>query len=256
MSTRLRSARPVRVEFFGDEIESIRQFDVESQRSVLKVPNTTLLPLAEYPRSRSLLRELAAAARKADLDLSNPGEVFPGWEFLVPLVRPRHNTLLSLTRDAIVVLDEPSDITSAADRLWQRLDHPDKPAPIEPDRNFVRWEALQQGFGDRTTINLQQLELITRTSAAEAIHQLPHPHPPIPHLPRQHGRRRGRSTQPDPSRKSRGVLRRIHQAKLNAWPMSCKSTQSLISSASNRAPARAHPSPNAPTMPAPSPALT
>ena len=29
--------RPIRLEFFGDEIESIRQFDVESQRSVLKV---------------------------------------------------------------------------------------------------------------------------------------------------------------------------------------------------------------------------
>ena len=81
--------KPVRVEFFGDEIESIRQFDVESQRSVLKINSTTLLPLAEYPRSRALLNQLANAAEEADLELSNPGEVFPGWEFLVPLVRPR-----------------------------------------------------------------------------------------------------------------------------------------------------------------------
>ncbi|MBV9613030.1 MAG: transcription-repair coupling factor, partial [Acidobacteriaceae bacterium] len=79
------ASRPVRVEFFGDEIESIRQFDVESQRSVLKIPATTLLPLAEYPRSRTLLRELAEAAQQEELELSNPGEVFPGWEFLVPL---------------------------------------------------------------------------------------------------------------------------------------------------------------------------
>jgi transcription-repair coupling factor (superfamily II helicase) len=56
------AARPVRIEFFGDEIESIRQFEVESQRSVLKVSSATLLPLAEYPRSRVLLRELADAA--------------------------------------------------------------------------------------------------------------------------------------------------------------------------------------------------
>src|SRR5205807_4151560 len=53
------SARPARIEFFGDDIESIRTFDVESQRSVLKITTTTLLPLAEYPRSRSLLRQLA-----------------------------------------------------------------------------------------------------------------------------------------------------------------------------------------------------
>ena len=61
------ASRPVRVEFFGDEIESIRQFDVDSQRSVLKISSTTLLPLAEYPRSRSLLRELADAAQEAEL---------------------------------------------------------------------------------------------------------------------------------------------------------------------------------------------
>ncbi len=31
------NARPLRIEFFGDEIESIRRFDVDSQRSVMKV---------------------------------------------------------------------------------------------------------------------------------------------------------------------------------------------------------------------------
>ncbi len=162
------AARPVRVEFFGDEIESIRQFDVESQRSVLKVATATLLPLAEYPKSRQLLRELASAAQEIDLDLSNPGEIFPGWEFLVPLIRPRTQTLLSMMSDSLIVLDEPFDITSAADRLWQRLDHPDKPAPIEPEKNFVRWEELQKQLAAHTTIHLNQLELITGASAASA----------------------------------------------------------------------------------------
>jgi transcription-repair coupling factor (superfamily II helicase) len=167
------AARPIRVEFFGDEIESIRQFDVESQRSVLKVSTATLLPLAEYQRSRGLLRELATAAREADLDLSNPGEIFPGWEFLVPLVRPRENTLLSLIGDSLVVLDEPGDIGSAAERLWQRLEHPDKPAPIEPEKNYVRWEELQAGLKKFTTISFQQLELITGESVAERSFHIP-----------------------------------------------------------------------------------
>ncbi|MCU1295014.1 MAG: transcription-repair coupling factor [Bryobacterales bacterium] len=153
--------RPVRVEFFGDEIESIRQFDVESQRSVLKVTSATLLPLAEYPRSRSLLRELANAAEAADLDLSNPGEVFPGWEFLVPLVRPRKNNIFELQPEALVLLDEPEAIRSAADRLWQRLDHPDRPAPIEPEKNFLKWEELAQTIGTRAQVNFAELELLT-----------------------------------------------------------------------------------------------
>jgi transcription-repair coupling factor (superfamily II helicase) len=158
--------RPVRVEFFGDTIESIRQFDVQSQRSVLKVTTAPLLPLAEYPRSRALLRQLAEAAEKADLDLSNPGEVFPGWEFLVPLVRPRSHSLLSLNRDALIVLDEPSAMFSAAERLWHRLDNPDRPAQIEPEKNFLRWEELNAGMEDRTTIAFQELELITDSTPA------------------------------------------------------------------------------------------
>ncbi len=154
------AARPARVEFFGDEIESIRQFDVESQRSVLKISSTTLLPLAEYPRSRPLLRELAEAAEKADLDLSNPGEVFPGWEFLIPLVRPRRSDIFSLQSDALIVLDEPSAIDSAADRLWQRLENPDRPAPIEPDKNFTRWDEVRSGLSGRTFVAFQELEVL------------------------------------------------------------------------------------------------
>jgi len=167
------AARPVRIEFFGDEIESIRQFEVESQRSVLKVSSATLLPLAEYPRSRVLLRELADAAEQIDLDLSNPGEVFPGWEFLVPLVRPRTQNLLSLNPDSIVVLDEPDDISSAADRLWQRLDNPDRPALIEPDKNFLRWEELSASLAGRAIVDFQELELVTGAASEQAAIHIP-----------------------------------------------------------------------------------
>lgn len=154
------AARPVRVEFFGDLIEEIRQFEVESQRSVLKVSSAALLPLAEYQRSRALLKQLADAADAAELELSNPGEVFPGWEFLVPLVRPRTNNLLALNREAMVILDEPGAIASAADRLWQRLEHPDRAAPIEPDKNFLRWEELNHDFGTRTLVSFEELEVV------------------------------------------------------------------------------------------------
>src|SRR5207248_7837412 len=163
------AARPVRIEFFGDEIESIRQFDVESQRSVLKISSSTLLPLAEYPRSRALLRQLAEAAEQADLELSNPGEIFPGWEFLVPLVRPRTQSLFALNPDALVVLDEPEAIESAADRLWQRLEHPDRPATIAPESNFARGDELITELATRTRISIQELELIAARNS-DAVH--------------------------------------------------------------------------------------
>ncbi|HUE02698.1 MAG TPA: hypothetical protein VMR62_24230, partial [Bryobacteraceae bacterium] len=52
------SAKPVRVDLFGDLIESIRRFDVESQRSIQKVEDALLLPLTEYQKSRALLAEI------------------------------------------------------------------------------------------------------------------------------------------------------------------------------------------------------
>ena len=48
------ASKPIRIELFGDLIESIRRFDVATQRSVMKISETSLLPLAEYPKSREL----------------------------------------------------------------------------------------------------------------------------------------------------------------------------------------------------------
>ena len=47
--------RPVRIEFFGDEVESIRKFDPASQRSSDSVDEALLLPLTETPVSEELL---------------------------------------------------------------------------------------------------------------------------------------------------------------------------------------------------------
>ncbi|HLH03278.1 MAG TPA: transcription-repair coupling factor [Bryobacteraceae bacterium] len=164
------ASRPVRLEFFGDEIESIRQFDVESQRSVLKINSVTLLPLAEYPQSRALLRELAEAADAQEIELSNPGEIFPGWEFLVPLVRPRASNIFSLVPEALVVIDEPAAVESAADRLWQRLDQPDRPAPIEPEKNFARFEEFREAIASHVQLRLEELAVITEAAPQPAFH--------------------------------------------------------------------------------------
>jgi transcription-repair coupling factor (superfamily II helicase) len=71
------AAKPVRVDLFGDQVESIRRFDLESQRSVLKVEDCVLLPLTEYQRSRPFLAELGEVVREAGIpgrDLPPPGE--------------------------------------------------------------------------------------------------------------------------------------------------------------------------------------
>lgn len=52
--------RPVRIEFFGDEIETIRKFDPETQRSQSGMDETLLLPLTETPVTERLLAAVNA----------------------------------------------------------------------------------------------------------------------------------------------------------------------------------------------------
>ncbi len=154
------SARPLRVEFFGDEVESIRRFDAQTQRSVMKITEAQILPLAEQPRSRQLLH---AIAEKLDYQgVASPGDSFPGWEFAAALAEPRAHSLLDLAPNATVILDEPEQLRGAAERLWKRLDQyktvPDLAAP-----NFFDWSQFEAAFAARPVREIRELDLNAET---------------------------------------------------------------------------------------------
>ncbi|HLK19441.1 MAG TPA: transcription-repair coupling factor [Bryobacteraceae bacterium] len=153
------ASQPIRIELFGDLIESIRRFDVETQRSVMKVAETTLLPLVEYPRSKELWQQIAD-----ETEVPTPGDPFPGWEFLVPLVRPRKHSLFSLGENPLIVLDEPEQIAAAATRLWKRLDDPDRPFPCPPEQNFYTWPELHDSLSGKAELSLSELEIVSPES--------------------------------------------------------------------------------------------
>ena len=160
------ASEPIRIELFGDLIESIRRFDVETQRSVMKIAETMLLPLVEYPRSRELFRQIAD-----ETEVPTPGDPFPGWEFLVPLVRPRKHSLLSLGENPLIVLDEPDQIATASTRLWKRLEDPDRPFPCPPEQNFYTWTELEESVSGKAELALRELEVLTSHQQPETSHQ-------------------------------------------------------------------------------------
>jgi transcription-repair coupling factor (superfamily II helicase) len=156
------SQKPVRIDLFGDQVESIRRFDVESQRSVLKIEEVTLLPLTEYQRSRPLLSQLHELMLEADIpgrDLPIPGEPFPGWELIAPIARPRNSSVLDLVERPLVIWDEPDQIQQAARRLWTRLEQIEPSPAYQPDCVFFRWEDLDQRTADVPQLSLLQLDI-------------------------------------------------------------------------------------------------
>ena len=123
--------RPVRIEFFGDEVESIRRFDPASQRSSNPMDEALLLPLTETPVSDHLLgaihtrlsgkritgtEEIVEAAVRA-----GGVTVFPGWEFYAP-VAGADRTIFDLLPSAAVLLDEPDLLRTEFDRFWTRVE--------------------------------------------------------------------------------------------------------------------------------------
>jgi transcription-repair coupling factor (superfamily II helicase) len=163
------AAKPVRIDLFGDQVESIKRFDVESQRSVMKVEDCTLLPLTEYPKSHNLLAELGELVREAglpDRDLPPPGETFPGWELLSPMLRPRGSSVFSLLERPIVVWDEPEQVHAAARRFWTRLEQIETSPAYDPDKVYFRWEDLERQTASSPQCSFKELDIAWSASEA------------------------------------------------------------------------------------------
>ena len=153
-------AQPVRIEFFGDEIESMRRFDPESQRSIHKLTECVLQPLTEFQRSRAALAELADRLREQNIrgrDLPVSGEPFAGWELLTPAVRPRESSLFDFFDKPLVVIDEPEMTRGAAERFFSRLE---AGTPLAgADAFAMNWEQLVERTRLADTIEVRQLEI-------------------------------------------------------------------------------------------------
>jgi len=123
--------RPVRIELFGDEAESIRRFDPASQRSSNPLDEALLLPLTETPVSEELLG--AIHARLSGKRITGSEEIveaairssgvttFPGWEFYAS-VAGAESSIFDLLPRAAVLLDEPEQLKQELDRFWSRVE--------------------------------------------------------------------------------------------------------------------------------------
>ena len=148
---------PVRIEFFGDEIDSLRAFDPTDQRTTGRVEHATLLPASEFllpasgaadaPRSTRACGEPAVRAarrrprpvrghdrrpaptvrdagrcprrgRQRSRALKAVGDAAEVWApYLAPSTALDH-----IDPGALLVIDEPGDVAEAAGFLWRQAD--------------------------------------------------------------------------------------------------------------------------------------
>lgn len=120
------SVLPYRIDLFGDEIESIRTFDIDTQRSLYPVPEIRLLPAREFPldeagisKFRSNFREqFEGDPQRAKIykDVSK-GVASGGIEWYLPLFFDATSTFLDyLPANASICLHGNCD--KAAQQFW------------------------------------------------------------------------------------------------------------------------------------------
>ena len=122
---------PVRLDFFGDTLESIRSFDPDTQRTQLEMRALDLVPVAEFQLTTETIRRFRlgyvaafGAADPNDLlyQAVSEGRRHPGMEHWLPLFHTRLDTLFDYAANSPIVL-EPLAEDAGHERLTQISDY-------------------------------------------------------------------------------------------------------------------------------------
>ena len=134
---------PVRLDFFGDALETIRVFDAQTQRSEEQLRRLDLVPVAEFQLVTETIRRFRTgyiaefgAATPDDLlyESVSEGRRYPGMEHWLPLFHDRLETLFDFLPGTAVALEHLAE-DAAHERFSQITDYHD-----------ARRDALKQGI--------------------------------------------------------------------------------------------------------------
>ena len=167
--------QPVRFDFFGDSLESIRTFDAETQRTLLDMRALDLVPVSEFQLVTETIRRFRmgyvatfGAPQRDDLlyEAVSEGRRHPGMEHWLPLFQERMDTLFDYLDGAPVAI-EPQGEDAARERFKQiqdyyearreALEHPGGGAiykPLPPDRLYLTETEWTERLGEAAVARL------------------------------------------------------------------------------------------------------
>jgi len=172
------SSTPFRLDFFDDEIDEIRLFDPDNQRSNEKIDNINLLPAHEFPTDKtaiSLFRSQYRELFKSSIDkesiyhqVSN-GILPPGIEYYLPLffekvdneANNNTNTLCDyLAPDTLITIS--GDLEKSLKQYWQDIEYryenrrydPTRPL-LPPEQLFLTKESLYSALKPFSRITIE-----------------------------------------------------------------------------------------------------
>ena len=179
-------AAPVRVEFFGDTVDSMREFYPETQLSTGQLREVDIPPMHELSVTARDFRMWADAAAERWSDeryarslrdrtaFAEEGEAFAGWEWLIPIIKDCNSNIFEHFKDAVLIVDEPGSIEAYLSddydelaRRYSEIDQADDIA-LPPDELYLSVEELRNLIASRQRVELRTLG----RAAAEIDHEI------------------------------------------------------------------------------------
>lgn len=171
------SKLPYRIDLFDDEIDTLRTFDPETQRSIENIDTIRLLPAREFPMSEGgiqLFRQQFRRHFEGDPQRSfiyrevSEGNVPGGIEYYLPLFFEETSTLLDYLPDNTLIVNV-ADPHHGAEAFWQEISdryrqhRVDIERPLlEPQQVFVPVDDLFGRFKHYQRLQLQTFEHETK----------------------------------------------------------------------------------------------
>lgn len=172
-------ANPIRVEFFGDQVESLREFDVNSQVSIQEIAQTRILPVREIALAPEEIKRgvnnITSFAKENGFDGTRLEELvdrieclgeFSGIERLAPFFYPEKKNLFDyLSPETLVVVDEEDQVFSKCSQYQEliqteydgALDNGDVAAP--PERFYLSAEDMKSRMESLGKLSMNSLKL-------------------------------------------------------------------------------------------------
>ncbi len=189
------SEQPYRIDLFDDQVETIRTFDPETQRTLEKIDAIHLLPAREFPLTEAAITQFRQAFRQRFEGDPNRSPIYrdisrglapAGIEYYLPLFFDRTDTLFDYLPPASLVITQDGS-TAAAQHFWtqageryEQLRHDLERPLLAPGQLFLTPKEIAERSALFPGVRVQRFEQPDAPGATQVVTYASAAPPPLP----------------------------------------------------------------------------
>ena len=178
---------PVRIEFFGDTVDSIRFFSAATQKKIKTIPEVIILPAREgiiekkhinhfldKIRKQALALDISVSVIKQIQDRIKQEGTSPGIDSLLSIIYPELDTIYDYLPDTtLFILSNPGEIEKAGKDVWEQAvknyltSCREKRLCDTPENLYLQWQEAKEILLNKKTLNLKLLSVPKQLSGSD-----------------------------------------------------------------------------------------